>query len=200
VNLLDCAAVAIPAGFRKDGLPAGVTLVAPAFADDALAALADRLHRAAPFGMGPDRAAPLAGEALRPSRDGLLEIAVVGAHLTGMPLNHQLTSRNGVLLRKTRTAAAYRLFALPNTTPPKPGLMSEPGYAGPGLEVEIWGLSEAHFGAFVESIPAPMGIGKLKLADGREVSGFICEPYAFQGAEDITSFGGWRAYVESRRS
>jgi allophanate hydrolase len=179
VNLLDCAAVAIPAGFRKDGLPAGVTLVAPAFADDALAALADRLHRAAPFGMGRDRAALLAGEALQPSRDGLLEIAVVGAHLTGMPLNHQLTSRDGVLLRKTRTAAAYRLFALPNTTPPKPGLMSEPGYAGPGLEVEIWGLSEAHFGAFVESIPAPMGIGKLKLADGREVSGFICEPYAF---------------------
>jgi allophanate hydrolase len=176
-----------------------VTLIAPAFADDALAALADRLHRAQPFGMGRDRAAALAGEAMRAGDDGLLEIAVVGAHLTGMPLNHQLTSRDGILLRKTRTAADYRLFALPNTTPPKPGLMNEPGFAGPGLDIEIWGLTPKHFGDFVESIPAPMGIGKLKLADGGEVSGFICEPYAFNGAQDITEFGGWRAFVASRK-
>ncbi|MDB5543327.1 MAG: putative urea amidolyase [Hyphomicrobiales bacterium] len=199
VNLLDCSAVAIPAGFRVDGLPGGVTLIAPAFADDALAALADRLHRAQHFGMGRDRAAALAGEAMRAGDDGLLEIAVVGAHLTGMPLNHQLTSRDGILLRKTRTAADYRLFALPNTTPPKPGLMNEPGFAGPGLDIEIWGLTPKHFGDFVESIPAPMGIGKLKLADGGEVSGFICEPYAFHGAQDITEFGGWRAFVASRK-
>ena len=95
VNLLDCSGVAIPAGFRADGLPGGVTLIAPAFADDALAVLADRLHRAQPFGMGRDRAAALAGEAMSAGDDGLLEIAVVGAHLTGMPLNHQLTSRDG---------------------------------------------------------------------------------------------------------
>ncbi len=199
VNLLDCAAVAVPAGFRSDGLPAGVTLIAPAFTDDALAVLADRLHRAESFGMGRDRASPLVGDAMAPATEGLLEIAVVGAHLSGMPLNHQLTSRDGVLLRTTRTAADYRLFALPNTTPPKPGLMFEPGFAGPGLEVEIWGLSAQHFGTFVESIPTPMGIGKLRLADGGEVSGFICEPYAFNGAQDITAFCGWRAFVAGRK-
>ncbi len=199
VNLLDCCAVAIPAGFRDDGLPAGVTLIAPAFADDALAALAERLHRAHSFGMGHDRAAPLPDVSVPPPQaKPLISVAVVGAHLTGMPLNHQLTDSAGVLLKTCKTAAHYRLFALPNAVPPKPGLVHAPGFAGEGLVVEIWGLTPAAFGEFVALIPAPMGIGKLVLEDGTSVSGFICEPYALEGAQDITSFGGWRAYLAAK--
>ena len=199
VNLLDCCAVAIPAGFTPQGLPAGVTLIAPAFADDALAALADRLHRAGPFGMGKDSRAPLpAASALPEPAAGLIPIAVVGAHLTGMPLNGQLTSAGGVLLRSCKTAPDYRLFLLPDTVPPKPGLLREPGFAGPGLDVEVWGLTPAAFGDFVGAIPGPLGIGKLVLEDGAQVSGFICEAYALAGAREITSFGGWRAFLDAR--
>jgi allophanate hydrolase len=200
VNLLDCSAIAIPAGFRSDGLPGGVTLVAPAFCDDALAGLGQRLHQAGFFGMGCDREAPAPTGAPVAADGGLVPVAVVGAHLTGMPLNHQLTQADGVLLRTCRTAPDYRLFALPNAVPPKPGLRHEPGFQGPGLEVEVWGLSPAAFGQFVASIPAPMGIGKLTLEDGVSVSGFICEPHALEGAQEITAFGGWRAYVAAGTS
>lgn len=196
VNLLDCCAVAVPAGFRADGLPGGVTLVAPAFCDDALAALADGLHRAAPFGMGKDKtsALPQASRLASP-KDDRLEIVVVGAHLSGMPLNHQLTDGGGWLARKARTAADYRMFALPDSVPPKPGLLREPGFAGPGLEVEVWSLPAAAFGSFVAAIPAPLGVGKVSLDDGASVTGFLCEPYALADAQDITGFGGWRAYM-----
>ncbi|MGD9656894.1 MAG: allophanate hydrolase [Methylocystis sp.] len=199
VNLLDCSAVAIPAGFRGDGLPAGVTLVAPAFADDALAALADRLHRAAPSGMGRDRTAPMPTEsALAPQNQSLVPIVVVGAHLSGMPLNGQLIDGGGVLLRTCRTAPDYRLFVLPGATPPKPGLLRDPGFAGEGLEAEIWGLPPAAFGAFVAAIPAPLGVGKITLDDGSAESGFLCESHALRLAAEITDLGGWRAYIASR--
>jgi allophanate hydrolase len=99
-----------------------------------------------------------------------------------------------VLLRACRTAPDYRFFALPGTTPPKPGLRHDPGFTGPGLEVEVWSLAPAAFGDFVANVPAPMGIGKLTLDDGSSVSGFICEPHALEGARDITAFGGWRRY------
>ncbi len=196
VNLLDCSAIAVPAGFRADGLPAGVTLIGPAFADAALAALGDRLHRLQPNGMGRDTAAALpAASALVPERAGHIPIVVVGAHLSGMPLNHQLTDGGGVRLKTCRTAGDYRLFALPGTVPPKPGLIREPGLAGAGLEVEVWGLPPASFGAFVNAIPAPLGVGKVTLDDGTVVTGFLCEPYAVEGARDITALGGWRAYI-----
>jgi allophanate hydrolase len=201
LNLLDGCGVAIPAGFRSDGLPAGVTLVAPAFADDALAALADRLHRAAPFGMGRDRAAALPeGSTLSAPKHDLIPIAVVGAHLTGMPLNHQLVDGGGVLLRRCRTAPDYRLFVLPGTSPAKPGLIRLPGFAGSGLELEVWGLPPSAFGRFVAAIPAPLGIGKMTLDDGSTVSGFLCEAHAIEGAEEITAFGGWRGYVAANAS
>ncbi|PPD44089.1 MAG: allophanate hydrolase [Methylocystis sp.] len=201
VNLLDCCAIAIPAGFRQDGLPAGVTLIAPAFADDALAVIADRLHRAAPFGMGRDASATLPREsALAMESKTLIPIVVVGAHLTGMPLNHQLTDAGGVLIKTCRTAGDYRLFVLPDTTPPKPGLVREPGFAGMGLDVEVWGLSQAAFGAFVAAIPAPLGIGKIMLDDGAQASGFLCESYAVRDAQDITELGGWRAYIAAQSS
>jgi len=126
-----------------------------------------------------------------------IDLAVCGAHLEGQPLHHQLSSRQAELVERTRTATTYRFYAL-DTTPPKPGLVFEPGFAGPGIEVEVWRLAPAAFGAFVAEVPAPLVIGKVQLADGREVSGFLCEPRAVVGARDITAFGGWRAFVAER--
>lgn len=127
-----------------------------------------------------------------------LPIVVVGAHLTGLPLNPQLTSSGGQLVKRCRTAPDYRLFALPNTTPPKPGMVREPGFAGPGLEVEVWSLPSDAFGRFVAAIPAPLGIGKVSLDDGSAVSGFLCETHAVAGAKEITRFGGWRAFLAEK--
>ena len=124
-----------------------------------------------------------------------MRIAVVGAHLTGQPLNHQLTSRGARLVEQTRTAPTYRLVAL-DTAPPKPGLLrtaeGTPG-AGP-IEVEVWELDAADFGSFVDEIPAPLCIGRVVLEDGTDVAGFLCEAVAAEGAPDITHHGGWRAY------
>ena len=195
-NLLGYAAIAIPAGFRPDGLPGGVTLVGPGFSDDALGTLADALHRATAPGMGMDRPAPLpdASRVMPPVSDAI-PLVVVGAHLSGLPLNHQLTDLGATLLRAARTAPDYRLYALPGTSPAKPGLLRDPGFAGPGLAVEVWGLPPAAFGRFAAAIPAPLGIGKIALEDGSAVSGFLCEAHAIEGSEEITAFGGWRAYL-----
>ena len=200
VNLLDCAAIAIPAGFDSaDHLPAGVTLIAPAFTDDALAPFADALHRRAARGMGRDKAASLPEASKVPvAEDDMLTLVVVGAHLSGMPLNGELTTPGGRLIKKCRTAGDYRLFALPNTTPPKPGLVRAPGFAGRGLEVEVWALPAEAFGRFVARIPAPLGVGKITLDDGETVTGFLCEAHAVSGAEEVTAHGGWRHYVGSR--
>ena len=130
--------------------------------------------------------------------EGLLPIAVVGAHLSGLPLNPQLTSSGGQLMKRCRTSPDYRLYALPNTTPAKPGMVREPGFAGPGLEVEVWSLPSDAFGRFVAAIPAPLGIGKISLDDGTAVSGFLCEAHAVAGAEEITRFGGWRAFLAQK--
>ncbi len=202
VNLLDCCAIALPAGFTARGPAFGVTLVAPAFHDDALAAIADRMHRARPFGMGAARDAVLPAASrveMKPLAERLA-IAVVGAHLSGMPLNHELTSIGGTLLRAARTAPDYRLYVLPNTTPAKPGLVRMPGFRGPGIDIELWSLDAAAFGAFVERIPAPLGIGKIRLDDGGEVSGFLCEAQAIAAAEEITALGGWRRYLQREKS
>jgi allophanate hydrolase len=199
VNLLDCAAIAIPAGFGDNGLPAGVTLIGPAFTDDALAPLADALHRRMNCGMGVDRAAtPPTENSVQPADDSSVQIVVVGAHLTGMPLNHELTTPGGRLLKTCRTAKDYRLYVLPNTTPPKPGLIREPGFKGDGLEVEVWSLPVEAFGRFVQKIPAPLGVGKLTLDDGTMASGFLCEVYAIGDAHEITALGGWRAYIKNK--
>lgn len=196
VNLFDLAAIAIPAGFDADDrLPGGVTLVGPAGGDDALASYAAELHALIGRGAGRDKAAPLAAT-LPPGRDpDTVPIVVVGAHLSGMPLNGELVELGGQLLKRCRTAGDYRLFALPNTIPAKPGLVRTPGYAGPGIEVEVWGLPVAGFGRFVARIPAPLGIGKIGLDDGSSVSGFLCEQHAVDDAGEVTGYGGWRAYV-----
>ena len=124
-----------------------------------------------------------------------IPIAVVGAHLSGQPLNHQLTERGARLISAERTAPQYRLFALA-TAPPKPGLVrvAVDDTRGAAIDVEVWELDVAAFGDFVAQVPAPMCIGQVTMADGRTVSGFLCEPLAIEHADEITAFGGWRAY------
>ncbi len=194
-NLLGCSAIAVPGGFTADALPFGVTLVAPQDCDRALAPFASRMHQAVGSGSGLDRSRLVSAVAPIPE-DGV-EIAVVGAHLTGMPLNHELLALGGGLVEETVTAPAYRLYALAGTVPPKPGLQRVLS-GGAEIIVEIWSLPPSGFGTFVSKIPAPLGIGKLELADGRQISGFLCEAAALEGAQDITAFGGWRAYVASK--
>lgn len=197
-NLADLSALAVPAGFRADGLPAGITLLAPAWHDQALAAFGQRWQQALKLPLGATgKALPVQAPSSTPV-PGSVRVAVVGAHLTGMPLNFQLTSRDAVLVEQTTSAATYRLYALPGTVPPKPGL-ARVAADGAAIIVELWDIPQARFGEFVAEIPAPLGIGNLQLADGRWVKGFICEPYALDGARDITSFGGWRAFIASQQ-
>jgi len=201
VNLLDYAALSVPSSLRADGLPFGVTFIGPAGSDFALAALGQRYQQASGMTLGatgrplpPPGALPQA-----PVSGATVRVAVVGAHLSGMPLNVQLTERGGRLLQTTRTAPAYRFYALPGTTPPKPGLIRTPAGEGAAIEVEVWELPAATYGSFVALIPAPLGIGTLTLADGSAVQGFVCEALAVDGAQDITHHGGWRAYLASLR-
>ena len=174
VNLLDLAALAIPAGFRPNGLPFGVSLIGPAGSDAALLMLADQQYPDTP--------------------PGCVAVAVLGAHLTGQPLNWQLTQRGARLMKTCRTAPGYRFYALSGTVPAKPGLVRAPGFDGPGIEVEVWAMPEQNFGGFVAAIPPPLTIGSATLDDGSVVKCFLCEPYAIASAEEITVLGGWRAY------
>ncbi len=196
VNLLDLAGLAVPAGFRGDGLPAGVSLIGPWGSDGRLAALGSRLHRAlgGPLGatgasLGSLPPSPAGDAPTRPT----LRITVVGAHLSGEPLNHQLTELGARLLRATETAPCYRLYALA-TTPAKPGLLRVPDGQGSAIAVEVWELPLEAFGTFFRGVSAPLAIGTVELADGERTPGFVCEAYAVAGTTDITRFGGWKAY------
>ena len=197
-NLLGLSAIAIPASFRSDGLPFGITLAAPSFHDDALVPIASALHQVAETGSGIDRGSPLPMPEIGKPCDRL-HLAVVGAHLSGMPLNHELLALSARLERHCQSAADYRLFLLPDTNPAKPGLVRENGFAGPGIALEIWSFPPEAFGRFVEAIPAPLGIGKIMLADGTSVSGFLAEVGGVRGAEEITAFGGWRNYMAAQQ-
>jgi allophanate hydrolase len=206
MNLLDYSAVAVPAGFQNDGLPFGVTLVAPAHQDVSLLHLAARLQQAYALPLGAT-GIPLEKEVLsekvsfqqsaQPEQPALVRVAVCGAHLSGLPLNPQLTSRNGRLVTSTATSPDYKLYALPGTPPLRPGLArvdkNERGFA---IEVEVWELPASEFGSFVAGIPAPLGIGTITLAGGESVQGFLCEGYAVANAKDISQFGGWCAYLQ----
>jgi len=184
LNLLDLCAVAVPAGFLPDKMPWGVTLVAPAFCDDRILRLgAKLLSEAAPL-----RALSAPGRTV--------QLAVCGAHLSGLPLNWQLTQLGAKLARTTFTAPNYKLFALPGTTPPKPGLVRVADGGSP-IEVEVWDVPVAGYGHFVSNIPGPLGIGTITLEDGSSVQSFLCEAIAVQGARDVTSFGGWRAFLKA---
>ena len=201
VNLMDLSALAVPAGFRSNGLPFGVTLIGRAFDDGMLAGLGDRLHRALPDAKLGATATLLAETpvAANSGPSDIVHVAVVGAHLSGQPLNSQLTDRNARLVRTTSTAPGYSFYALANTTPPKPGLIFDGNGSG-RIEVEIWEMSASAFGSFVTLIPAPLGIGTLKLDDGTSVKGFICEPFAIAGSQDITAYGGWRNWLASKKA
>lgn len=198
MNLLDLAAVAIPAGFGSQGLPYGVTLFGPAFSDGTLAVYGDRLHRALdlPLGATGRRADPARPAVDGPPAEPLLRVVVCGAHLSGLPLNHQLAERGGRLVTRTRTAPRYRFYALPGGPPFRPGLIRQ-AEGGASVEVEVWEMPAAQFGPFVSAIPAPLGIGTVELEDGSLEKGFICEGYAAEGARDITALGGWRAFLAS---
>ncbi|EKF76034.1 allophanate hydrolase [Alcanivorax hongdengensis A-11-3] len=201
VNLLDLCALALPGGFRDDGLPGGFTLIAPAWQDLALTEFAGRWQQQQPWTAGAtgQPLAPPAPVARILDDDDTITVAVVGAHLSGMPLNSQLTERHAVLLEATRTAPCYRLYALANTTPPKPGLIRDDA-AGDSILIELWQMPMANFGSFVSLIPAPLGIGSLETEDGRWVKGFICEPWAIASATEVTALGGWRAYIAQRNN
>lgn len=192
-NLADLSALALPAPFRADGLPSGITLIAPAWHDRALADFGVRWQQQLALPLG------ATGRDFTPSCTPLpvsaqhVRVAVVGAHLRGMPLNFQLTTRRAVFVEATQTAACYRLYALANTQPQKPGLARAD--EGAAIEVELWDIPLARFGEFVAEIPPPLGIGTLELGDGRLVKGFICEPAALFDATDITAFGGWRNWI-----
>jgi allophanate hydrolase len=190
-NLMDLSAIAVPAGFRPGGLPFGVTLMGRAFEDYKIARLADRLHRAMPDASvgGTGRALPPEAPAA-PIKPTGVTLAVVGAHLSGQPLNWQLTNRKARLVKSARSAPGYSLYALDGTVPAKPGLV----YDGLGqglIELEIWELDFAAFGSFVAEIPPPLGIGTVTLEDGTQVKSFLAEAYAVANSEDITMFGGW---------
>ncbi len=198
VNLLDLAAISVPGPFRSDGLPAGVTLIAPAGRDGLLAALAAEIHARTGATIGAT-GRPLPLEASDPAYlpPGTIPVAVVGAHLSGLALNHEITSRGGMFVKAVATRASYRLYALPGGPPHRPGLVRVSNGSGAAIATEVWGLPPAAFGDFVASIPSPLGIGTLNLADGTSVKGFLCEQVATEGARDITDFGGWRAYTAS---
>jgi allophanate hydrolase len=197
MNLLDLAAVATPTGFTAAGLPFGITLFADAFRERALLDLAAQLERAQalPLGATGQPHPPIKPVSVLPP--GYTAVAVCGAHLRGLPLNHQLTERGGFFLEATHTAPQYRFYALSGGPPFRPGLIrvTENGAA---IEVEIWALPTEAYGSFVAGIPAPLGIGSVVLADGRSVQGFVCEAYALAGAQDITHLGGWRRYLQTR--
>jgi len=189
VNFFGLSALALPFGFRPDGLPFGITLVGHPGADAALLDFGAEWQRADPLPLGRTL------HTLPPALPRV-SIAVVGAHMDGLPLNEQLVTRGGKLEFAGTTAPHYRLYALPGGPPHRPGLVRVAD-GGAAIDLEVWSLPPGTYGNFVETIPAPLGIGTIELADGSTVQGFLCESYATAGARDITNFGGWRAYLKS---
>ncbi|MFT3858418.1 MAG: allophanate hydrolase [Aquabacterium sp.] len=217
VNLLGLSALAMPAGFTTEGLPFGVTFIAPGGADAALldlgagwqqtclhAGLSASAEQAGTLSPGHGLPAVSEHELILPDPmtvacEPTMKLAVVGAHLSGMPLHGQLVERHARQLQSTTTSPRYRLYALPGTVPPKPGLArlpdDAPADAGHAVALEVYELPQSAIGSFLALIPPPLGLGSVELADGSWVKGFICEPCGIEGADDISHFGGWRAYM-----
>lgn len=214
VNLADLSALALPNVIAEDGLPRGVTFIALAWHDEALANFGHQWQIARNIPMGssqktyqsdqdqpcdehsdksPSLMPTFMPMSTRFGSGSSVELAVVGAHLSGMPLNYQLTDRGGVLSETTQTAPSYQLFALARSTPAKPGLKRH--REGRSIAVEVWRIPTARFGEIVSEVPSPLGIGNVELADGRWVKSFICEEYGFEGGTDVTAFGGWKSYL-----
>ncbi|MEX0954049.1 MAG: allophanate hydrolase [Rhizobiaceae bacterium] len=192
VNLLDMCGISVPTGTRADGRPGSVTILAPSGQDTLCAALAATVE-AGPLGATswPRPRTPLPEGKPQP---GEIALAVCGAHMSGLPLNHQLTALGGRFLRACRTAPAYSLHALAGGPPARPGLVRRSS-GGAAIELEVWALPTENVGAFLAGIPAPLGIGTVELEDGEAVKGFLGESYSLAGATDITSFGGWRKWI-----
>jgi len=202
VNLLDWSAVSVPASIREDGLPFGITFIGDAWRERGLAAFAEQWHNGTGLTRGATGLALNLEDATSSVRDAApanvntIRVAVVGAHLRGMPLNHELLNRGALFVASTTTASNYRLFALANTTPPKPGLMRSD--SGAPIQLELWDMPITEFGSFVAGVAAPLGIGTVRLADGTDVKGFICESAGLDHAVDITRFGGWANYLADK--
>lgn len=201
VNLLDLCGLAVPISFGADGTPYGVTFLAPGGQDAALASLGRVVHAQTelPLGALGITPAPLPKLPVA-ARPGELTIAVVGAHLSGMPLNRELRALNARFVEQTQTAPDYRLYALSGTVPAKPGMLRVAPGDGMAIDLEIWAMSSESFGHFVASIPAPLGIGTIRLSDGRQVQGFLVEAQAVVNARDISEFRGWRAFVDQEKA
>ena len=196
VNLMRLCAVAVPAGFTDKGMPFGVTLLAQEGSDSALLKLASQWQILFGLSLGKSNdKASLAELTIKTNNENSMEIAVVGAHLQGMPLHSQLTDRNARLVKACKSAKTYRLFALPNTSPPKPGLVKSSSN-GAAIDLEVYEMPIGEVGSFLGLIPAPLGLGNIELEDGSWVKGFICEPYAIEGAKDISDLGGWKPYIK----
>jgi allophanate hydrolase len=196
VNFFGMSGLALPFGFRADGMPFGVTLIARALLERPLLSFGARWQRKLALPLG-----KTASKLPLPEHDPAIAsdrvcIAVVGAHMSGLPLNKQLSELDGRLESTGTTAASYRLYALPGGGPKRPGLVRVAD-GGTAIELEVWSVPSGKLGAFAKQIPAPLGLGNVALADGSTVLGFLCESYATEGAKDITSFGGWRAYLKS---
>jgi allophanate hydrolase len=184
MNLLDLSACAVPSGFTPEGLPFGVTLSAPAWNEYSLLSVGAKMHSASRCASG----------LIETTKSETIVLAVCGAHMSGLPLNHELTSRGAKLMEKTSTASVYRFFALESFMPPRPGLVHV-RESGGSIDVEVWEIPSEQFGAFFNGIPSPLALGSLMLADGKMVKGFLCESYAIEVAKELTHLGGWRNYV-----
>jgi allophanate hydrolase len=191
-NLLDLAAISIPTATGRPDRPFGLSVIVPAGADAQMHGVAAALERVLLPG-STHRMEPAPPSA--PPAERTLPIAVVGAHLRGMPLLGELTALDARLRTVTVTAPEYRLFAL-DTVPAKPGLIRV-GPGGSAIEVEVYDLPIRNVGVFLAGISSPLGLGTVHLENGEEVHGFLCEPIAADGAPDVSAYGGWRAYVAS---
>ncbi|HEX6244075.1 MAG TPA: allophanate hydrolase [Polyangiales bacterium] len=197
-NYLGSPVLAVPAGFRSDGLPFGLSLVGKPGEDAALDALGARLHAASGAGAGKRRDPLPRSSLVGASEEQAALVAVVGAHMRGLALNGQLTELGGRHVETTRTAARYRLFVLPGTAPERPGLL-QVREGGSSIELEVWRLSWAALGKLMARVPAPLAIGSIELASGARVKGFLCEAHATEGALEISALGGYRAYLAQQR-
>lgn len=197
MNLLDLASVAVPTQIADNGLPFGITLVGSTFSDRALLSMANHLQQIFNLRLGASNFEQHYFDTMEVERTDAIDVLVCGAHLEGLPLNWQLKERGAVLKTKTQTAPIYRMYALDGGPPFRPGLIRDK-VKGAALDVEIWSMPADQFGSFVNGIPSPLGIGKVRIADGSMVSGFICEPFGIQGAEEITHLGSWKAHLSQK--
>ncbi len=199
VNLMDLSGLAVPAVFADDGTPFGVTFLAKAGEDARLASIGRVFHAKSGLPLGGLKTAPQPLQELRATKPGDIEIAVIGAHLSGMALNHEVTGLGGTFVAARKTAADYRLFALAGDGPARPGMLRVAPGEGAKIEAEIWSLPAEAFGKFVAAIPSPLSIGTVRFDDGSAAKGFLVEAEAVRNAQEISSFGGWRNFIESRR-